>query len=621
MKKRILSVAACVFLLLTMLLSACTPTEGTSGSTSAKPTPSLREDCTHVDANDDGACDNCGGDVTVALDFYALNDLHGVFMDTATNPGVDELTAYLKNAYADDSAYEIVLSSGDMWQGSVESSSNKGRLMTEWMNELGFVSMTLGNHEYDWGSANLAQNADLAQFPLLGINVNDTNVDELYCQPSTVVERGGVKIGIIGAVSNWLSSISGEFTDGLEFITGDALTQLVKTEATRLREQEGCDLVVYSIHDGTESSYSDVQNVASLEYYDVALSDGYIDLVFEAHTHQDYVLQDSYGVYHLQAGGYNSAVSYASVRYNTLNDTYNVQTATTVDIEKYAASVTEGDTIVTELFDRYFSEENPYTDVLGYNTTQRSSNDIVETVAQLYLEKGRALWGDTYEIVLGGGFLQCRTPYKLSAGNVTYSQLFALMPFDNDLVLCEVTGKQLNDIFIHSRNDRYHCAYDKDMVVDENATYYVVTDTYTSFYRYNMLKEVARAKTYARDLLKDYIAAGNWDVSAQKITIKQALDVGEALGDGQSAAAPCELTGTISAMGNGQYAAVYGNLYLSDGEGNTIYLYGLCDRNGVRYDKMENPPKVGDTITVVGTITKYVGGGTPVIEIQNAVLK
>lgn len=620
MKKKIASGVLCLLLLLSVLLCACTPVEDTTTAPTQDRLP-LDDNCTHVDANDDGACDRCGGDVTVKLDFYAFNDLHGVFMDTATNPGVDELTAYLKNAYADDSAYEIVLSSGDMWQGSVESSSNKGRLMTEWMNDLGFVSMTLGNHEYDWGSANLAQNADLAQFPFLGINVNDANVDELYCQPSTVVERGGVKIGIIGAVSNWLSSISGEYTDGLDFVTGDALTQLVKTEATRLREQEGCDLVVYSIHDGTENSYSNVQNVKSLEYYDVALSDGYIDLVFEAHTHQDYVLKDSYGVYHLQAGGYNSAVSYASVSYNTLNDTYNVHTATTVDIERYASSVSEGDAIVAELFDRYFTDEDPYTDILGYNSAQRSSNEIVETVAQLYLEKGKELWGNTYDIVLGGGFLQCRTPYKLAAGNVTYSQLFALLPFDNDLVLCEVTGKQLNDIFIHSRNEKYHCAYDENLVVDENKTYYIVTDTYTSFYRYNMLKEVAREKTYARDLLKEHIAAGNWDVPAQKITIKQALDIGEALGAGQSAAQPCELTGTISAMGSGQGAAVYGNLYLSDGEGNTIYIYGLYDQSGVRYDKMENRPQVGDTVTVVGTITKYVGGGTPVIEIQNAVLK
>lgn len=621
MKKKIASGALCLILLLGVLLSACTPTDTTTGTTAVQPQPSLRDDCTHVDANDDGACDACGGDVTIRLDFYAFNDLHGVFMDTANNPGVDELTTYLKNAYADDRAYEIVLSSGDMWQGSVESSSNEGQLMTEWMNDLGFVSMTLGNHEYDWGSARIAENAELAQFPFLGINVNDANVDERYCQPSVVVERGGVKIGIIGAVSNWISSISGEYTDGLDFITGDALTQLVKAEATRLREEEGCTFVVYSIHDGTESSYSKVENVSQLAYYDVELSDGYIDLVFESHTHQDYVLKDSYGVYHLQAGGYNSAVSYVSVRYNTLNDTHSVTTADTVDSKQYASSVSEGDAIVAELFGKYFPDEDPYNDVLGHNSAQRSSTEIVETVAQLYLQKGRELWGEEYDIVLGGGFLQCRTPYKLSGGNVTYSQLYSLLPFDNDLVLCEVTGKQLNDIFIHSRNEKYHCAYDKDLAVDENATYYVVTDTYTSFYRYNMLKEVARAETYARDLLKDFIAAGNWDIQAQKITIAEALAVGEALGAGQSAAQPCELTGTVSAIGSGQYATVYGNLYLSDEAGNTIYIYGLYSESGVRYDGMENPPKVGDMITIVGTITKYVGGGTPVIEIQNAMLK
>lgn len=502
MKKKITTFFA-VLLALTILLSACAPvadttTTTTQGQTTAHPS------CAHVDGDDNGICDSCGDTVIVYLDFYAFNDLHGVFNDTSSNPGVDELTTYIKNAYADDSAYEIVLSSGDMWQGSVESSSNKGQLMTEWMNELGFVSMTLGNHEYDWGSQTIAANAEIAEFPFLGINVVDSNTQEPYCQGSVIVERGGVKIGIIGAIGDCLSSISGEFTDGVEFATGKALTNLVKEESVRLREEDGCDLIVFSFHEGTTSA-------SDLSHYDEELSNGYVDLVFEGHTHYSYVTTDSYGVYHLQAGGYNSGLGYVSVKYNTVTGSHQVETATNLSKNVFAGDDLEDDAIVAQLFDKYFPEENPYTDVIGTNSANRNSTEITNLVAQLYLEKGKELWGDKYNIVLGGGFLQCRSPKKLAAGDVTYSQLYSLMPFDNDLVLCRVTGRQLNQIFIHSNNKNYHCAYDKSLVVDENAYYYVVTDTYTSFYKYNMLEEVERLEDhYARDLLQDHIAAGNW---------------------------------------------------------------------------------------------------------------
>lgn len=618
MKNRIFTLV--IALLAAIVLCACAPNQPTTtaGTTiNQLPQPPASQ---HVDADGDEICDECGIDVTVDIDFYAFNDLHGVFCDTSDNPGVDELTTYLKNAYADDTAYEVVLSSGDMWQGSVESSTNKGQLMTEWMNEVGFVSMTLGNHEYDWGSANIASNAALADFPFLAINLRDSNADEPYWQSSVVVERGGVKIGIIGAVSDWKSSISGEFNDGLEFITGSELTALVKAEAVRLR-QEGCHFIVYSIHDGQSNSYyNEIRDITTkMGYYDVELSEGYIDLVFEGHSHQAYVLRDKNGVYHLQGGGYNSGLSYASVCYNLVTNEYQIRTVSTLDDELYADASLEDDAVVARLYEKYFSEEDPYADVLGRNDVVRNSNEIAKTVAQLYWQKGKELWGDQYDIVLGGGFIKTRTPYDLSAGNVTYSQLYSLLPFDNSLVLCQVTGQQLRNKLIGA--SKYFCAFDDSLrssIVDDQL-YYIVTDTYTSFYKNNMFTEVARLENcYARDLLGDYIAAGNWGGQTQSVTIAQANAIGGTLKDNETTDQIYEITGRVSQVAD----AYWGNVYLEDEAGERIYLYGLYDLNGVRYDKMEDPPQVGDTITVTGAITRYIDwNGDAVIEIQKACLQ
>jgi 2',3'-cyclic-nucleotide 2'-phosphodiesterase (5'-nucleotidase family) len=257
----------------------------------------------HKDADNNGKCDLCTTSLLVNFDLYAINDLHGKFDDTSSQIGVDELTTFLKRSKATDKN-AFFLSSGDMWQGSSESNLTKGKIVTEWMNDLDFVSMTLGNHEYDWGEEYIEQNEALAEFPFLAINVyeRETNKRVNYADASVMVECDGLQIGIIGAIGDCYSSISGEHTEDVYFKTGSELSKLVREESTKLRGM-GADFIVYSLHDGFGSSKKESTGISDNQlsaYYDVELSNGFVDLVFEGHTHQKYVLTDKYGVYHLQ---------------------------------------------------------------------------------------------------------------------------------------------------------------------------------------------------------------------------------------------------------------------------------------------------------------------------------
>ena len=453
----------------------------------------------HTDANKDKLCDVCHISVIVELDFYSVNDLHGAFIDTTGHPGVDEFTTYMKEKYADESAYEILLSAGDMWQGSVESSSNKGALMTQWMNELDFVAMTIGNHEYDWGSFYISQNAQTAEFPFLGINIRENGAQPDYCKNSVTVERGGVKIGIIGAMGNHLSSISGEFTEGLDFLTGRTLTQLVKDEATRLRQQEGCDFVVYAIHNDDSG-------------YDASLSDGYVDIVFEGHTHKSYMDTDRYGVLHIQSGSYNESVSLVSISYNLAEDTYTLDAQRNLPNSLYGDPDITDDEVVNDIYKTYFPDSDPYTTVLGTLEEDLPAKVICQEIADQYLQFGKKQWSE-YDIVLAGGHLKLRDPNKLFAGDVTYAQLFTLMPFDNSLVLGQISGANLKSKFIN--NNSYYKAISDTMPekIDDNATYYIIVDTYTAYYESNGITIVDRydAFYYSRDLIADFIKSGGWN--------------------------------------------------------------------------------------------------------------
>lgn len=473
---------------------------------------------THADADDNGYCDLCEVSVIVSIDFYALNDLHGKFKDTSSNSGADELTTYLKNtAFTDD--HTVFLSSGDMWQGSSESNLTNGFIITEWMNELDFVSMTLGNHEYDWGEERIMDNDELAEFPFLAINIFDRDTNERvdYCEPSVVIERDGIQIGIIGAIGDCYTSISADKSGDIYFKVGKELSALVKAESERLRSI-GVDYIVYSLHDGFgQNKYSETKVTSSQisSYYDTELSNGYVDLVFEGHTHQRYVLVDEYGVYHLQNGGENKGISHVEIAINSV--TYSSKVSLAEFVENSSYSYLNGDPLRDQLVDKYKDVIAKGDEVLGSITSYKDSSVIKQKVAELYYKKGVETWGDEYDIVLGGGFISARSPYNLSPGKIKYSHLQSILPFDNQLVLCSVKGSDLQSKFFETDNSNYYIyfeSYGTDVKnnIDPNETYYIITDTYTSTYRYNKLTEIVRFDdgVYARDLLAEFIKNGGW---------------------------------------------------------------------------------------------------------------
>ena len=566
----------------------------------------------HRDEDNDEYCDDCGDSVVAFFDFYSMNDLHGKFDDTDSQPGVDELSTYFAEARVRNEN-TVLLSSGDMWQGSPESNLTQGRIVTDWMSEMGFVSMTLGNHEYDWGEEYIVENATIAKFPLLAINVydQDTGARVDYCQPSVTVEQNGVKIGIIGAIGDCYSSISGEQSGGIFFKTGRDLTNLVKEESNRLR-QEGADFIVYSIHDGYGQSYSTTPTLSNSDfssYYDVALSNGYVDLVFEGHSHQRYVVKDSQGVYHLQGGGDNDGISHARAKINFANGNTSVTNAEFVSANDYAQSAS--DSIVNELLEKYDDVIAVAKRKLGYNDKYRYGSEILATCAELYYAVGIERWGDEYDIVLGGGFMSVRSPYNLGIGEVIYGDLQMLLPFDNQLVLCSISGKKLRSQFFETSNSRYYIAYGEYGVsvknnIDDNATYYLVTDTYSSTYAPNGLTEIERydENVYARDLLAQYIEAGGFGQPETIVltSIPEIYALGEAIPVGAQTIEEYFVKGKIISIEN----TTYGNLWIEDEAGNQLYIYGLWDMSGTAlYHEMSDAPQVGDTILVKGPIKNY----------------
>ena len=154
------------------------------------------------------------------LNFYALNDFHGAFMydESYHQTGLSKIGSFLSSQKEKDPENTIILSSGDMFQGGAESNITRGKIVIDSMNEIGFDSMTIGNHEFDWGEETLIEMKNQMNFPLLGINIfyANTNKRPSFLTPSTIVEREGIRIGIIGSIMSGiqdsiLSTISSNY--------------------------------------------------------------------------------------------------------------------------------------------------------------------------------------------------------------------------------------------------------------------------------------------------------------------------------------------------------------------------------------------------------------------------
>ena len=95
------------------------------------------------------------------------------------------------------------------------------------------------------------------------------------------------------------------------------------------------------------------------------------------------------------------------------------------------------------------------------------------------------------------------------------------------------------------------------------------------------------------------------------LTIEKALYLGGLYSSNVFTEGKYYVTGRITEIAS----TTYGNMYIEDGNGNSIYIYGFYNADGsARFDAMENQPAVGDMVTVYAIVGQYNG----TIELKNA---
>ncbi|MFN3547731.1 MAG: 5'-nucleotidase C-terminal domain-containing protein [Mesorhizobium sp.] len=336
----------------------------------------------------------------------------------------------------------LLLNAGDNFQGSLFYTTFKGTVEAEFLNRMKFDAMTVGNHEFDDGEEALVPFLEMIEFPVVSANVAPDAQSKVgdRIQPSVVLEIGGEKIGIVGAVTNDTPEIA---SPGPHIaITNDV--ENIAAEVKKLQEQ-GINKIVALTHVGY---VRDMEMIAKIPGVDVVVGGHSHTLLSntDAKAAGPYPTMidnpDGYKVPVTQAASYSKYVGELKIVF----DDQGVVTSATGDPILLDASVKPDETAlarikelgapIEELKAKEVSEVTAAIDG-GRDTCRAQECTMGNLIADAMLDR-TAAQGVTIAIQNGGGIRA-----SIDAGVVTMGEVLTVLPFQNTLATFQLTGKDL----------------------------------------------------------------------------------------------------------------------------------------------------------------------------------
>jgi len=336
-----------------------------------------------------------------------------------------------QEGYTEDGAY-LVLSGGDSWTGPAISTWFNGQGMLEVMNAMGYAASAVGNHEFDFGLDSFQNRLSQANFPYLSANIQgkeDTFLpSRLGIQPYTMIERNGLKLGIIG-----LTTTSTPFTTHPANIRDFEFTEYESAlrEGVSVLRDQGAELILAPTH------------ICIDELTELALRTQDLHIQFFGGGHCNESFAEKKGEAVIVSGGYHlTSYAYVHLAYDPLQHVVS-------DFQYGVRSNRDGkpdleiETIVSRWKQARDDELNV---VIGYlkNEIPRRSPEMQSLIIGAWLAGYPQ--ADVALTNLGG--MRDRLPQ----GEITLAEIISMMPFENVLVEVRLSGKQLLEILQINRS-------------------------------------------------------------------------------------------------------------------------------------------------------------------------
>ncbi|MBR4390897.1 MAG: bifunctional metallophosphatase/5'-nucleotidase [Bacteroidales bacterium] len=315
----------------------------------------------------------------------------------------------------------LLFSAGDNRTGNPinDRCEEPSRPMYELMNAVGFDLSAFGNHEWDSGVESLRHVMGLAKFPFVCANVFFDDSLNMDYSPYVIFERNGLKIGVIGAIQlgqNGLPDFHPNKAAGSHFRP----IAEVLPEYLSLRDE--CNALFLLSHCGFED--------------DVELAGQFpqLDAIFGGHSH---TLVDSTRIFN----GVMVTQAMNRMKYLTLSTFTFDKKGKMIDKQSQVIKIASASGKKAEIQDMVdvFNNNEVFQKVMGYNDA--AIDECKECLGYLMADADLALSGADMAFQNFGG-VRFDT---LSVRPILLKDLFSLDPFDNELVLFNMTGQEVVD--------------------------------------------------------------------------------------------------------------------------------------------------------------------------------
>ena len=405
----------------------------------------------------------------VQITILSTTDLHGnidpidYYTNKPDNRGLAKVATLIKRIRKEN-PNSLLIDSGDTIQGtpleSIHGRKNNQPIdpMMLVMNSLNYDSMTVGNHEYNFGLKVLEKARGEAKFPWLSANTYDVGTQKTHYKPYIVKEVAGVKIGVLGlttpGIPNWDNPPN---YAGLEF--REPVSEARKWVAV-LRDQEKVDVVAIAMHMGLgedlrSGEVSPGQVPHENEAIAIAQEVPGVDVIFMGHTHREVPSLYINGVLLTQANYWGKQLARADLYLQkNANGSWRVyaKSARTLATDDRV----EADPEVVKLAQPYDQETQEWlARVIGQSAEELTAKDarfrdtaILDLIQKVQLEAGKA------DVSMVASF---NSEARIAKGPVSVRDIAGLYVYENTLVVLEVTGQQLKDALEHAA--KYFKAY------------------------------------------------------------------------------------------------------------------------------------------------------------------
>lgn len=499
MSKRITKYLITLLPLMSLILGGCQHNNPSSSSTSS--------------SGDSSSTTSQEGLETI--DIWAVNDFHGSVEESYGRMGLVKWGSFLNEKGKNINT--LLLDQGDSWQGSIYSNYNHGAMITDVMNYIHFDARSVGNHDFDWGTEYLASNTakeyEGYSTPVLAGNVYDYNFDtktvgtvqqsELGRKSVTYTLENGLKVGILGGIGkDQITSICSLYTTDICFTDH---IDFIKSEATHLRNDEKCDVVIASIHTGQ----------GSVMGYGL---ESYVDLVLCGHTHSEESANEG-KLYFSQNEAYGQSLGHITLTYDRAKKDVINTNIQCLSAEEVKAQTTVDPTIqgIVNTYNTQCEEAANQVlvkDVTGnFYSTGAMPNLMCKAIYDQAVKEG-------HDDVLVACVNQARA--SKYSGSWTYADLYEAFPFDNTVFIADVTASEFRSS-VKGSNYIYRSSSFTDTSLDDNKTYRIAIIDYVYYHtnsnRYydkfpttGGTSKISLSKNY-REILRDWFINNNYNTT------------------------------------------------------------------------------------------------------------